>query len=349
MKRKNTRQISVGKVLIGGNAPISVQSMTNTITKDVISTTNQIKELERSGCDIIRFAVNDLEDAKAIKSIKEKINIPTIADIQYDYKLAINSAINGIDCIRLNPGNIGVKWKIEEVVKYCKEYNIPIRIGVNSGSVKKEFLEKYNGVNENSIVYSALEEIEILESLGFYDIKVSLKASDVNLSISSYEKFSSISNYPLHLGITEAGPNFSGSIKSAVGIGSLLSKGIGDTIRVSLTDSPIEEIRVGREILKSLGLLKDGVDIISCPTCSRTKINLIDIVNKAQSRLEKIDKNLKVALMGCAVNGPGEAKEADIGIAGGDGLGIIFKKGKIIKTVNEEDLLEELFIEIEKF
>lgn len=349
MKRKNTRQISVGKVLIGGNAPISVQSMTNTITKDVISTTNQIKELEKSGCDIIRFAVNDLEDAKAIRSIKEKINIPTIADIQYDYKLAINSAINGIDCIRINPGNIGVKWKIQEVVKYCKEYNIPIRIGVNSGSVKKEFLEKYKGVNENSIVYSALEEIEILESLGFYDIKVSLKASDVNLSISSYEKFSSISNYPLHLGITEAGPNFSGSIKSAVGIGSLLSKGIGDTIRVSLTDSPIEEIRVGREILKSLGLLKDGVDIISCPTCSRTKINLIDIVNKAQSRLEKIDKNLKVALMGCAVNGPGEAKEADIGIAGGDGLGIIFKKGKIIKTVKEEDLLEELFIEIEKF
>ena len=348
INRKKTRQIKVGNVLIGADAPISVQSMTNTITKDTKSTIEQINLLEEAGCDIIRFAVNDLEDASSIKTIRKNISIPTIADIQYDYKLAIASAENGIDGLRINPGNIGARWKVEEVVKACKANNISIRIGVNSGSVKQEFLDKYNGVNENSICYSAMEEIEILESMNFNDIKVSLKASDVNLSIDSYRKFSEISNYPLHLGITEAGPSWNGTIKSAVGIGTLLAEGIGDTIRVSLTADPIEEIKVGREILKSLGLITDGIDIVSCPTCARTKINLIDLVEEAQKRLALVDKNIKVALMGCAVNGPGEAREADIGIAGGNGEGIIFKKGQIVKKVKEEELLDELFKEIEK-
>ena len=348
IERRKTKQIKVGNILIGGDADISIQSMTNTITKDINSTVNQIHNLENVGCDIIRFAVNDLDDASAIKEIRKAISIPTIADIQYDYKLAIAAAENGIDGLRINPGNIGERWKVEEVVKACKHHGISIRVGVNSGSIKQEFLDKYNGVNSNSICYSALEEIEILEKMGFNDIKVSLKASDVNLSIESYTKFSSISDYPLHLGVTEAGPAWNGTVKSAIGIGSLLANGIGDTIRVSLTADPVEEIRVGREILKSLSLLKDGVDIISCPTCARTKINLLDIVEQAQRRLEKVDKNIKVALMGCAVNGPGEAKEADIGIAGGNGEGIIFKKGKIVKKVPEENLLEELFREIEK-
>ncbi|EFI42267.1 4-hydroxy-3-methylbut-2-en-1-yl diphosphate synthase [Peptoniphilus sp. oral taxon 386 str. F0131] len=345
--RKKTKQIKVGNVLIGGDAPISVQSMTNTITKDINSTISQINLLESYGCDLIRFAVNDLEDASAIRKIKNGIKIPTIADIQYDYRLALASAENGIDCLRINPGNIGAKWKVEEVVKACKYHDIPIRIGVNSGSIKQEFIDMYKGVNENSICYSALEEIEILESMSFYDIKVSLKASNVNLSINSYKKFSEFSDYPLHLGITEAGPSFNGTIKSSVGIGSLLAMGIGDTIRVSLTADPIEEVKVGREILKSLGLLKEGIEIISCPTCARTKINLIDMVEKAQDKLYSMNKNIKVALMGCPVNGPGEAKEADIGIAGGNGVGIIFKKGKIIKKVDENKLLEELFKEIE--
>ncbi|WP_039856860.1 flavodoxin-dependent (E)-4-hydroxy-3-methylbut-2-enyl-diphosphate synthase [Peptoniphilus sp. oral taxon 386] len=347
MDRKKTKQIKVGNVLIGGDAPISVQSMTNTITKDINSTISQINLLESYGCDLIRFAVNDLEDASAIRKIKNGIKIPTIADIQYDYRLALASAENGIDCLRINPGNIGAKWKVEEVVKACKYHDIPIRIGVNSGSIKQEFIDMYKGVNENSICYSALEEIEILESMSFYDIKVSLKASNVNLSINSYKKFSEFSDYPLHLGITEAGPSFNGTIKSSVGIGSLLAMGIGDTIRVSLTADPIEEVKVGREILKSLGLLKEGIEIISCPTCARTKINLIDMVEKAQDKLYSMNKNIKVALMGCPVNGPGEAKEADIGIAGGNGVGIIFKKGKIIKKVDENKLLEELFKEIE--
>lgn len=346
--RKITRQVNVGGVPVGGGAPITVQSMTNTDTKDINGTINQILELEKAGCDLIRFAVNDLEDAKAIPKIKEKIHIPTIADIQFDYRLAILSAENGADCIRINPGNIGSKDKVREVVRVCQEYALPIRIGVNSGSIHQEFLDKYSGVNENSITYSALEEIEILNSLGFYDIKVSLKASDVNLSIASYEKFSELSDLPLHLGITEAGPLNSGAIKSAIGIGTLLHEGIGDTIRVSLTADPIYEVKVGREILKSLGLLRDGIDIISCPTCARTKIDLLGIVEEAEKRLSTSDKNIKIALMGCVVNGPGEAREADIGIAGGDGVGVIFKKGKIVKKVEESKLLDELISEIEE-
>ncbi len=346
--RKKTKVIKVGNVLIGGDNPVSVQSMTNTLTKDIVSTINQIKRLEDAGCDVVRSAITDVEDAKAIKDIKKDIRIPIIADIQYDYKLALESIKYGIDGLRLNPGNIGSLDKVKEVVKACKENNISIRVGVNSGSIKKEFLEKYNGVNENSMVYSALEQIRLLEDMDFYDIKISLKASNVPLTIKAYEKMSDMVDYPLHLGITEAGPIWRGTIKSSVGIGSLLSMGIGDTVRISLTGDPVEEVRVGREILKSLNLLNEGLEIISCPTCGRTNINLIDIVEEAEKRLEGINKNIKVAIMGCPVNGPGEAKEADIGIAGGKGEGLIFRKGEIIKKVKEEDLLDELLNEIEK-
>ncbi len=337
----------VGNLPIGGDAPISIQSMTNTDTKNIVATVKQIKRLEEAGCDLIRFAVNDLDDAAAIKEIKKRISIPTIADIQYNYKLAVESAKNGIDCVRINPGNIGEKWKVKEVVDICASNNIPIRIGVNSGSISKDILDKYKGVNENSIVESAFEEINVLESLNFTDIKVSLKASNVNLSLAAYRKFSEMSDYPLHIGITEAGPGLSGIIKSSVGIGILLEEGIGDTIRVSLTADPIEEVKAGKEILKSLGLLNKGIEIISCPTCARTKINLIELVEKAQEKLSTVDKNIKIALMGCPVNGPGEAKEADIGITGGNGVGLIFKNGVVIKKVSEENLLDELYKEIE--
>lgn len=346
MHRKKTRRIMVGNVPVGGDSPITVQSMTNTITKDIPSTVKQIKELEKEGCHIIRAAITDFDDAKAIGEIKKYISIPFIADIQFDYKLAIAAVENGADCLRINPGNIGSLQKVKEIVKCCKERGVPIRVGVNSGSIKKEFLEKYNGVNADSIVYSALEQIRLLEDMDFYDIKVSLKASDVSLTIEAYEKMAEMTDYPLHLGVTEAGPKLRGTIKSAIGIGTLLSKGIGDTIRVSLTGNPIEEVRVGREILRALGLLKEGIDIISCPTCGRTKIKLIELVEEAEKRLKNIKKPLKVAIMGCPVNGPGEAREADIGIAGGNGVGIIFKKGKVVKKVKEEYLMDELVKEI---
>ncbi|HHV47115.1 MAG TPA: flavodoxin-dependent (E)-4-hydroxy-3-methylbut-2-enyl-diphosphate synthase [Tissierellia bacterium] len=348
MNRKKTRKIMVGNVPVGGDSPITVQSMINTVTKDIESTVKQIKELEDAGCHIIRAAINDLEDAKAIKKIKKEIKIPFIADIQFDYRLAIAAVENGADCLRINPGNIGSKEKVMEVVKSCRERKVPIRIGVNSGSIKKEFLEKYNGVNADSMVYSALEQVRLLEDMGHEDIKISLKASSVRLTIEAYEKISEMVNYPLHLGVTEAGPVWRGTIKSAVGIGTLLAKGIGDTIRVSLTGNPVEEVKVGREILKSLGLLNEGVEIISCPTCGRTKIKLIDMVEEVEKRLKSIDKPLKVAIMGCAVNGPGEAREADVGIAGGQGEGLIFKKGQIIKKVKEEYLIDELMKEIEE-
>lgn len=348
IERKQTKKIMIGNVAVGGGAPITIQSMTNTKTKDVKSTTEQILKLEEAGCDIIRFAVNDEDDADAILKIKNSIHIPIVVDIQFDYKLAIMSAKGGADCIRINPGNIGNKQKVKEVVEVCKYYGLPIRIGVNSGSIHQDLLDELGGVNAQSIVQSALREIELLENLNFFDIKVSLKASNVNLSIESYEEFSKVSDYPLHLGITEAGPAFQGAIKSAVGIGYLLKEGIGDTLRVSLTSDPVEEIRVGREILKSLDILRDGIEIISCPTCARTNIDLLEIVKQAELMISPIKKNLKVALMGCAVNGPGEAREADIGIAGGNGEALIFKKGKILKKVSEDKLLEELVSEIEK-
>ena len=346
--RKNTRVIKVGDKLIGGNNPVTIQSMTNTITKDINASISQIRDLEKAGCDIIRMAISDNEDAKAIEIIKKNINIPIIADIQYDYRLALESIKYGVDGLRINPGNIGSLDKVKQIVEACKKRQISIRIGVNSGSIKKDYLEKYNGVNEDSMVESALEQVKLLEDLDFRDIKISLKASNVPLSIKSYIKMSKKRDYPLHLGITEAGPGMKGTIKSSVGIGALLAMGIGDTIRVSLTDNPVEEIKVGKEILKSLGLKKSGLELISCPTCGRTKIDLINIVKEAEKKLEGIDKNLKVAIMGCPVNGPGEAREADIGIAGGNGEGLIFIKGKIIKKVKEEELLEELVKQIEK-
>lgn len=347
MKRNNTRVIKVGDVLIGGTNPISIQSMCNTQTKDVDSTVRQILEMEKYGLDIIRFAVNDLEDAEAIPKIRAGINTPTIADIQYDYRLALMAVEKGVDGLRINPGNIGARWKVEEVANACRERGISIRIGVNAGSLHQEFLDKFGGVNENSIVESALEEINVLESMNFKDIKVSLKASNVNLTLDANRKFAKVSDIPLHLGITEAGPGMQGIIKSSVGIGTLLSEGIGDTIRVSLTEDPVMEVKVGKEILKSLGLRTDGIELISCPTCARTKVNLFEIVEEAQKRFETMNKNLKVAIMGCPVNGPGEAREADIGIAGGNGEGLIFKKGKIIRKVKEEDLLNELIKEME--
>lgn len=347
MKRNNTRVIKVGDVLIGGTNPISIQSMCNTQTKDIDSTVRQILEMEKCGLDIIRFAVNDLEDAEAIPKIKAGINTPTIADIQYDYRLALMAVEKGVDGLRINPGNIGARWKVEEVANACRERGISIRIGVNAGSLHQEFLDKFGGVNENSIVESALEEINVLESMNFKDIKVSLKASNVNLTLDANRKFAKVSDIPLHLGITEAGPGMQGIIKSSVGIGTLLSEGIGDTIRVSLTEDPVMEVKAGKEILKSLGLRTDGIELISCPTCARTKVNLFEIVEEAQKRFEAMNKNLKVAIMGCPVNGPGEAREADIGIAGGNGEGLIFKKGKIIRKVKEEDLLNELIKEME--
>lgn len=345
--RKKTKKIYVGNVAIGGDSSISIQSMTNTNTKNITSTVSQIKKLEQAGCDIIRMAVNDMEDAAALREIKKQINIPIISDIQFDYKLALAAAKNESDAIRLNPGNIGESWKIKEVIEACKFYDIPIRVGVNSGSVKQEFLDKFKGVNASSICYSAMEEVELLEKNNFSNIAVSLKASDVNLTIESYRKFSEMTNYPLHLGVTEAGSPKKGIVKSAIGIGTLLAEGIGDTIRVSLTSDPVDEVIAGKDILKALDLRREGIDLISCPTCARTKVNLIEIVNKAEDRLYELDKNLKVAIMGCAVNGPGEAREADIGIACGDGEGLIFSKGQIIKKVPEDKLLSELLKEIE--
>src|SRR5690554_636884 len=322
--------------------------MTNTKTKDISATINQMLQLQDAGCDIIRSAVSSVEDAKAIKEIKKEIRMPVIADIQFDYKLALESIKYGVDGLRINPGNIGSNDRVKEVVNACKDAGISIRIGVNSGSIKREHIDLYGGVNEESMVQSALEQIRLLESMNFNDIKISLKASNVPLTIKAYKRMSELVDYPLHLGVTEAGTPWRGTIKSSVGMGALLAMGIGDTIRVSLTGDPVEEVKVGREMLKSLGLLQDGLELISCPTCSRTNIDLIKIAEEAEKRLEHIKKPIKVAIMGCAVNGPGEAREADIGIAGGMGEGLIFKKGKIVKKVKEEDLLEELLKEIEK-
>ncbi|KUJ91504.1 flavodoxin/ferredoxin-dependent (E)-4-hydroxy-3-methylbut-2-enyl-diphosphate synthase [Thermoanaerobacter mathranii] len=346
--RKITREVKIGNKKIGGNNPILVQSMTNTDTHDIEKTIEQIRRLEAEGCDIIRVAVPDMEAAEAIKEIKKNINIPLVADIHFDYRLAIKSIENGVDKIRINPGNIGREENIKKVVEIAKERGIPIRIGVNSGSLEKEILYKYKGITAEAVVESALKSVLILEKLGFYDIVISLKTPNVPLTIEAYKLASSKVDYPLHVGITEAGTIEAGTIKSAIGIGTLLYLGIGDTIRVSLTGDPVHEVRVGRQILRSLGLLKEGVEVISCPTCGRTKIDLIKLAQEVEKRTRHIKKPLKVAVMGCVVNGPGEAKEADIGIAGGDGEGVIFKKGKVYKKVKEEELIEELTKEIEK-
>ncbi|WP_427338689.1 flavodoxin-dependent (E)-4-hydroxy-3-methylbut-2-enyl-diphosphate synthase [Caloranaerobacter sp. DY30410] len=346
--RRKTRKIFYGNVAVGGDSQITVQSMTNTDTRDINSTVKQIKELEHEGCDIIRVSVKDIESANALKAIKKQINIPLIADIHFDYRLAIETVKNGVDGLRINPGNIGSKSRIKEVVKACKDYNVPIRIGVNSGSISKEYINKFGGVNEDAMVYSALDHIRILEDMDFRDIVISLKSSDVHLTVKAYKKMAEIVDYPFHLGITEAGTIWKGTIKSSIGIGALLLMGIGDTIRVSLTGNPVEEVKVGKQILRSIGLLKDNVEIISCPTCGRTEIDLIKLVTEAEKRLKDINKPLKIAIMGCAVNGPGEAREADFGIAGGKGNGLIFRKGEIIKKVKESELLDELIKEINK-
>lgn len=344
--RKKTKEVRIGNIYIGGNNPIALQSMTNTDTKDIEKTVNQIRDLQNAGCDIVRVAVLDFEAANAIKGIKREISIPIVADIHFDYRLAIEAIKNGADKIRINPGNIGGDDKLKLVVAAAKDAGIPIRVGVNSGSLEKDILNKYGGVTAEGIVESALKSVSLLEKCGFYDIVVSLKTSNVPLTIESYKLISERVNYPLHVGITEAGTIFSGAIKSSIGIGTLLYMGIGDTIRVSLTGNPLEEVKVGKQILKSLGLSKGGVEIISCPTCGRTKINLIDLAKKVENATASIKEDMKIAVMGCAVNGPGEAKEADIGIAGGIGEGLIFKKGKIIKKVPEDKLFDEFIKEL---
>ncbi len=347
-ERKKTKAVNVGGLTIGGNAPIVIQSMCNTDTRDVEKTVKQILALENAGCQMVRVAVPDMEAAQAIKKIKNKIHIPLVADIHFDYRLALSVMDLGIDKVRINPGNIGSESRIKEVAEKAKQRGIPIRIGVNSGSLEKDFIEKYGGVTPQGLVESALRHVRLLEKYNFFDIVVSIKASDVPFSIEAYTLLSEQIPYAIHVGITEAGTIYSGTIKSAVGIGAILSRGIGDTIRVSLTGDPVEEIKAAKEILKSLGMLERGVEFISCPTCGRTQIDLISIANEVEQKCKELDKNIKVAVMGCVVNGPGEAREADIGIAGGRGEGLLFKKGEILRKVPEANLIEELMKEIEK-
>jgi len=348
IKRKKTRQISVGGVKVGGMAPITVQSMTNTFTSDTNATVAQIRRLEDAGCEIVRVAVPDLESAAAISIIKKQISIPLMADIHFDYRLAIASANAGADGLRLNPGNIGGKVKVKKVVDCAKEHKVPVRIGVNAGSLEKDLLKKYGGATPEAMVESAMRNIDVLRSLDFHEIKVSIKASDVFRTVEAYRLISRKTDLPLHVGVTEAGALFPGIVKSALGIGMLLAEGIGDTIRVSLTRDPVEEVRAGYEILKALEIRKRGPEIISCPTCGRCNINLFEIVERVEKALLSNPAHVKLAIMGCVVNGPGEAKEADIGVAGGDGTGILFKKGKVIKKFPQEMLVEVLLDEVAK-
>lgn len=348
IKRENTRKIMVGNVQIGGQEKVVIQSMCNTKTKDVENTVKQILELEKAGCEIIRVACLDIEDAKAIKEIKKQINIPIVADIHFDYRIALEAIESGVDKVRINPGNIGSEERVKLVVDKCKEKKIPIRIGVNAGSLEKELLEKYGKPTAKAMVESARKHVEILEKLDFYDIAISLKASNLNLCIEAYEEAAKEFNYPLHLGITESGTEFSGTIKSSIGLGIMLRQGIGDTIRVSLSDDPVKEIKVAKEILKDCNLYKKSPTLIACPTCGRTQIDLIPIAKQVEDFLQTIEADIKVAVMGCAVNGPGEAREADIGIAGGIKEGLLFKKGEIIRKVKQEKIVEELKEEIRK-
>src|SRR5690554_1959386 len=339
--RRKTRKVYYGNVAVGGDAPITVQSMTNTKTADVEATVKQIRDLAAAGCEIIRVAVPDMEAAKKLGEIKEHIDIPLIADIHFDYRLALEAIEQGVDGLRLNPGNIGQAERVREIAHRAREAGIPIRVGVNSGSIEKGILAKYGGPTAEGMVESALNQVSILEENDFQDIVISLKATDVMMTIRAYELMAERVDYPFHIGITEAGTIWAGTIKSAAGIGALLSRGIGDTIRISLTGDPLEEVRVGWQILKALRLRRKGAEIISCPTCGRTEIDLISLANQVEEMLEKYEKDITVAVMGCVVNGPGEAREADIGIAGGRGVGLIFRKGEIIKKVPEEKLLEE--------
>ena len=346
-ERKKTKQIRIGKVAIGGGAPISVQSMTNTKTADIPSTVEQINALATAGADIVRLAVPDIEAAQALGAIVRAVDVPLIADIHFDYKLAIEAMHQGVAGLRLNPGNIGGAQHVKAVVNEAKLHHIPIRIGVNAGSLSRHILKKYGGVTAEGLVESALEHVKILEEENFFDIKISLKAHDVPLTVAAYRLMSNAVDYPLHVGITEAGTINSGTIKSAVGIGALLAEGIGDTIRVSLTGDPIVEVKTANEILKALGLREYGATLISCPTCGRTKIDLPSIAAQVETRLSTVKKPITVAVMGCVVNGPGEAREADVGIAGADGEGIVFRRGQIVRKVPEPDLVNELFNEID--
>jgi len=346
-RRKKTITINVGDVLIGGGHPVSVQSMTKTDTRDVATTAHQIKSLKARGCEIVRTAVPDMDAARALGEIRKKAGIPVIADIHFDWRLALEALKQGVDGLRINPGNIGAKWKVAEVVSAASDRSVPIRIGVNAGSLSRKILAKCGRPTPEALVESAAEHIEILESLGFRKIKVSLKASNVLTTIDAYRLFSHTFRYPLHIGISEAGPSFTGMIKSSVGLGILLSEGIGDTMRVSLTSDPAEEVRVAYGILRSLGLRERGPDIVSCPTCGRCEIDIRGLASKVESSLKDVRKPLTVAVMGCAVNGPGEAREADIGIAGGKGFGILFKKGKVVRKLDEGELLDALLKEIE--
>ena len=342
MYRNLTKEVSVGNVKIGGENPVAIQSMTNTPTEDVDSTVEQILRLEAAGCEIIRCAVPTMEAAEALREIKKRIHIPLVADIHFDYRLAIASIENGADKIRINPGNIGSADRVKAVVDKAKEYQIPIRVGVNSGSLEKPFLEKYGQVTAQGIVESALDKVRMIEDMGYDNLVVSIKSSDVLMCVEAHELIAKQCPYPLHVGITEAGTVYSGNVKSSVGLGIILHEGIGNTIRVSLTGDPAEEVRTAKLILKTLGLRKGGIEVVSCPTCGRTKIDLIGLAGQVEKMVEDIPLDIKVAVMGCAVNGPGEAKEADIGIAGGIGEGLLIKKGQIVKKVKEEDLLSTL-------
>ncbi len=349
LTRKKTKKIRCGNIYIGGDSPISVQSMTTTDTRNIKETIAQINELEHLGCDIVRVAIPDMEAAEAIKKIKSSINIPLVADIHFDYRLALKCIENNVDKLRINPGNIGDEDRIKKVITKAKEYGIPIRIGVNAGSLDKKILSKYNGITPEAMVESALEHIKILEKYNFDQIVISLKASDIKLTFDAYNLLSQKVDYPLHIGITEAGTLWRGSIKSSIGIGAMLLNGIGDTIRVSLTGDPLEEVRVGKEILQSLNIRQYNVRIISCPTCGRCQVDLINLANELEKKLATIQKPISVAIMGCAVNGPGEAREADIGIAGGNKSFLLFKKGEIIRKIDQDKVLKTLLEEIEKF
>lgn len=349
MYRDNTKVVKIGDRVIGGGNPILIQSMTNTKTQDVSGTVKQINLLADAGCDIIRCAVPDMEAAKAIKEIKKNISIPLVADIHFDYKLAIAAMENGADKIRINPGNIGNKDRVREVVNVAKQLNIPIRVGVNSGSLERNLVEKFNGVTAQGLAISAVDKVKMIEDMGYDNLVVSIKSSDVLMCVKAHEIVAKEINYPLHVGITESGTVISGNIKSSIGLGLILSQGIGDTIRVSLTGNPLEEIKSAKLILRTLGLRKGGIEVVSCPTCGRTRIDLIGLATKVEDLVQNYDLDIKVAVMGCAVNGPGEAKEADIGVAGGIGEGLLIKKGEIIRKVPEDKLLHTLKNELDNW
>ena len=342
MWRDQTKKIQIGNICIGGGCPVAIQSMTNTKTEDVESTVKQIQALEKAGCEIIRCAVPTMEAAEALAKIKEQIQIPLVADIHFDYRLAIAAIENGADKIRINPGNIGDESRVKAVVDKAKEYGIPIRVGVNSGSLEKNLVEKYGGVTAQGLVESAMDKVHLIEKMGYDNLVVSIKSSDVMMCVKAHELIVSECPYPLHVGITESGTLLAGNIKSSIGLGLILNQGIGDTIRVSLTGDPVEEIKSAKLILKTLGLRKGGIEVVSCPTCGRTKIDLIGLANQVEQMVADIPLDIKVAVMGCVVNGPGEAKEADIGIAGGIGEGLLIKKGEVVKKVKEDQLLETL-------